>query len=394
MKYELKANQGIPASLLIMLSIATGLSVANCYYNQPLLGSIATDFKINDLSANAVATLTQVGYMLGLLFVIPLGDLFSRRKLILTNYVLAACSLLAIGTAQDIRIVWVASLITGATSVMPQFFIPLVSYHSAPSHKTRNVGIMQSCLLVGVLGSRILSGLIANAWGWRMVYFIAAGLMTYCWLMMYKVLPALPAQAKETYGRLMKSLWHILRKYPYLRIASARAALAYGAFFALWSCLAFKMKQAPFFAGDDIIGALGFCGLAGAATVVFISKYISVYGARRFSLMGGAVMLVAWLTAWWGGDSYAGIIIAILLIDAGMQSIHLANQTSVVTLDAEAINRVNTLYMTIYFLGGSVGTFVAGICWEHFQWTGTAIAGLTFIALSLLVSFTFKESKI
>lgn len=105
-------------------------------------------------------------------------------------------------------------------------------------------------------------------------------------------------------------------------------------------------------------------------------------------------MLVAWLTAWWGGDSYAGIIIAILLIDAGMQSILLANQTSVVTLDAEAINRVNTLYMTIYFLGGSVGTFVAGICWEHFQWTGTAIAGLTFIALSLLVSFTFKESKI
>lgn len=253
---------------------------------------------------------------------------------------------------------------------------------------------MQSCLLVGILGSRILSGLIANAWGWRMVYFIAAGLMTYCWLMMYKVLPALPAQAKETYGRLMKSLWHILRKYPYLRIASARAALAYGAFFALWSCLAFKMKQAPFFAGDDVIGALGFCGLAGAATVVFISKYIPIYGARRFSLIGGVVMLVAWLTAWCGGDSYAGIIIAILLIDAGMQSIHLANQTSVVTLDAEAINRVNTLYMTIYFLGGSVGTFVAGICWEHFLWTGTAIAGLTFIALSLLVSFTFKRNKI
>lgn len=127
MKYELKANQGIPASLLVMLSIATGLSVANCYYNQPLLGSIATDFKINDLSANVVATLTQVGYMLGLLFIIPLGDLLSRRKLILTNYVLAACSLLAIGTAQDIRIVWVASLIAGATSVMPQF-----SYHLCP----------------------------------------------------------------------------------------------------------------------------------------------------------------------------------------------------------------------------------------------------------------------
>lgn len=307
MKYELRENQGIPAPLLALMAVATGLSVANCYYNQPLLGSMAKEFAVSDFSASMVATLTQIGYVVGLVFVIPLGDLYSRKKLIQTNYIISLCALLAIALAPNIYWVWGASLVAGASSVMPQFFIPLVSYHSTPSRKVRNVGIIQSCLLL---------------------------------------------------------------KYPYLQIASLRAALAYGSFFALWSCLAFRMKQAPFFAGDGMIGALGLCGLAGASTVVFISDYVQKYGARFFSVAGGCVLLAAWLLAFWGNDSYLWIIIAILLIDAGMQCIHLSNQTSVVALDASAINRINTVYMTIYFLGGSAGTFVSGLSWQHYGWTG------------------------
>ena len=135
MKYELRENQGIPAPLLALMAVATGLSVANCYYNQPLLGSMAKDFAVNDFSASMVATLTQIGYVTGLVFVIPLGDLVSRKKLILTNYIVSACALLAISLAPNIYWVWGASLLAGASSVMPQFFIPLVSYHSAPAHK-------------------------------------------------------------------------------------------------------------------------------------------------------------------------------------------------------------------------------------------------------------------
>lgn len=220
MKYELRENQGIPAPLLALMAVATGLSVANCYYNQPLLGSMAKEFAVSDFSASMVATLTQIGYVVGLVFVIPLGDLDSRKKLIQTNYIISLCALLAIALAPNIYWVWGASLVAGASSVMPQFFIPLVSYHSTPSRKVRNVGIIQSCLLL---------------------------------------------------------------KYPYLQIASLRAALAYGSFFALWSCLAFRMKQAPFFAGDDMIGALGLCGLAGASTVVFISDHPFVESDQRSS---------------------------------------------------------------------------------------------------------------
>lgn len=150
MKYELRESQGISAPLLALMAVATGLSVANCYYNQPLLGSMAKDFAVSDFSASMVATLTQIGYVAGLVFVIPLGDLVSRKRLILTNYIVSSCALLAIALAPNIYWVWGASLLAGASSVMPQFFIPLVSYNSAPDHKVRNVGIIQSCLLIGI----------------------------------------------------------------------------------------------------------------------------------------------------------------------------------------------------------------------------------------------------
>ena len=386
MKYELRENQGIPAPLLALMAVATGLSVANCYYNQPVLGSMARDFDVNDFSASMVATLTQMGYVAGLVFVIPLGDLLPRKRLILANYVISSYALLAIALAPNIYWVWGASLLAGASSVMPQFFIPLVSYHSAPAHKVRNVGIIQSCLLIGILGSRVVSGLLADVWGWRSVYFVACALMLVCFLMIHKMLPVLSVRSQGNYISLMRSLLRLFSKYPYLRIASLRAALAYGSFFALWSCLAFRMKQEPFFASDDIIGALGLCGLAGASTVVFISGYIQKRGARFFSIVGGSVILTAWLLALFGNASYLWMIVAILLIDAGMQCIHLSNQTSVVALDVSAINRVNTIYMTIYFLGGSAGTFVSGLFWQHYGWTGVVGTGIAFAVASLLVN--------
>ena len=386
MKYELRENQGIPVPLLALMAVATGLSVANCYYNQPLLGSMAKDFTVNDFSASMVATLTQIGYVTGLMFVIPLGDLVSRKKLILTNYIIFSCALLAIALAPNIYWVWAASLLAGASSVMPQFFIPLVSYYSPPAHKVRNVGIIQSCLLIGILGSRVFSGFLADVWGWRSVYFVACLFMLGCFLMIHRMLPALPTCSQESYAGLMKSLLRLLSQYPYLRIASLRAALAYGSFFALWSCLAFRMKQEPFFASDDIIGALGLCGLAGASTVVFISGYIPKYGVRFFSVIGACLMLLTWIIALYGDNNYLWIIIAILLIDAGMQCVHLSNQASVVALDDSAINRINTVYMTVYFLGGSVGTFVSGLSWEHFSWTGVVCTGIFFIVASLLVN--------
>ena len=232
-----------------------------------------------------------------------------------------------------------------------------------------------------------LGGLLADAFGWRSVYFAAAAMMIICFAMMFKILPDQQAiVSKRKYADILKSLWTLLKKYPYLRFASLRASLAYGSFFALWSTLSFKMKQPPFFAGDDIIGALGLCGLAGAATVVFISSYIYKYGAKIFSAIGAFGIILAWLAALIGPDNYAWIIFAILVLDAGMQCIHLSNQTSVVALDSAAINRINTVYMSVYFVGGALGTFVGGLCWQHWGWTGVAASGIIFAAASLIVN--------
>ena len=299
MKYELRENHGIPAPLLALMAVATGLSVANCYYNQPLLGSMAKDFGVSDFSASMVATLTQIGYVVGLVFVIPLGDLVSRKQLILTNYIISSCALLAIALAPNIYWVWGASLLAGASSVMPQFFIPLVSFHSAPAHKVRNVGIIQSCLLIGILGSRVLSGFLADMWGWRSVYFVACVFMLGCFLMIYKMLPVLPARSRENYAGLMKSLLRLLAKYPYLRIASLRAALAYGSFFALWSCLAFRMKQErkSLSLRVTILSAHSVCADWQVHPRWFSSAAISKSMAQGFSLLSEDVWY--WLHGSW-----------------------------------------------------------------------------------------------
>ena len=387
MKRELAPNGGISFLLLAGLSFATAVSVANCYYNQPLLETIAQSLGVSRLCASAIAALTQAGYVAGLLFIIPLGDMFSRRKIILTNSLVAAAALICIGISTNVYSAWIASLIAGAASVMPQFFIPLVALDSTPEYKVRNVGIVQASLLVGILASRVFSGLLADAFGWRSVYFAAAAMMIICFAMMFKILPDQQAvAAKSKYADMLKSLWTLLKKYPYLRFASLRASLAYGSFFALWSTLSFKMKQPPFFAGDDIIGALGLCGLAGAATVVFISSYIYKYGAKIFSAIGAVGIILSWLAALIGHDNYVWIIFAILVLDAGMQCIHLSNQTSVVALDSAAINRINTVYMSVYFVGGALGTFVGGLCWQHWGWTGVAASGIIFASASLIVN--------
>ena len=386
----LEKNKGVSPRLLAVFSIATGLSVASCNYNQPLLGSIASEF--GESLASAIAVLTNVGIILGLIFLIPLGDILQRKRLILLNYALSTFGLLVIALCPGAAIVLIASLIVGLSSVMPQFFIPIVSFYSEPENKIRNIGIVQSCLLVGVLGSRVFSGMLGGAFGWRMVFFAGSALAFACFVMVFKTLPDIPAVSKKTsYPKLIISLWEILKKYPYLRIASGRSAFAFASFFALWSCIAFKMKQAPFYASDGVIGWLGLCGLAGASSALFASGMIRKYGAKKSSVAGASIMAAAWLVEWLGGGGYFGIITGILLLDAGMQLTHMANLSSIVGLDLNSVNRVNTLYMIIYFSGGALGIFFAGIGWRVLQWTGVAAVGLAFLSLSLFVSLRSSD---
>lgn len=391
MKTELKENGGIPAHILWTLAIVAGISVANLYYNQPLLNLMRDDLDTTDFRANLIAMVTQGGYALGLLFIVPLGDLFHRKKIILLNFAVLVVALCAMAAARDIYTVWGASLLTGICSVVPQIFVPIASQYSRPEHKGRNVGLVISGLLTGILASRVVSGWVGDVLGWREMYVIAAVGMCLCALVVLKVLPDIPPTFKGQYRTLMGSLFLLVRDHPALRVYSVRAGLAFGSFLALWSCLAFKMEGAPFHADSDVVGALGLCGIAGALTASFVGKHVKRVGIRNFNYIGCALILSAWASLYFGGSSYAGIIAGVLLIDIGMQCIQLSNQTSIFELCPSASNRVNTIFMTTYFIGGSLGTFLAGSFWHVGGWAGVAAVGATLTLCSLsLTLFTRK----
>ena len=286
MKQELKENQGLPASLLWTLAIIAGISVANLYYNQPLLNRISRDLQTSEFTANLIAMITQIGYAIGLLFIIPLGDLFKRKTIILINFTVLVVSLLTIALNPYIHLILFASLLTGICSVMPQIFIPIAAQFSTPETKGKNVGMIVSGLLTGILASRVVSGIIGEYLGWRFIFFVAAGMMVICVIIIMRVLPDMPCNFKGRYSDLMKSLFSLVMEYPQLRISSLRAGIAFGSFLALWTSLAFKMEQAPFFAGNNIVGLLGAHFLQGLPNVKVIRCENTAVAARMVAESG------------------------------------------------------------------------------------------------------------
>lgn len=392
MKQELKENQGLPASLLWTLAIIAGISVANLYYNQPLLNRISRDLQTSEFTANLIAMITQIGYAIGLLFIIPLGDLFKRKTIILINFTVLVVSLLTIALTPYIHLILFASLLTGICSVMPQIFIPIAAQFSTPETKGKNVGmIVSGLLLTGILASRVVSGIIGEYLGWRFIFFVAAGMMVICVIIIMRVLPDMPCNFKGRYSDLMKSLFSLVMEYPQLRISSLRAGIAFGSFLALWTSLAFKMEQAPFFAGNNIVGLLGLCGIAGALTASYIGNYVQVLGVKRLNYIGCGLIFSAWFSLYSGQNSYVGIIIGIFIIDIGMQCIQLSNQTTIFSLSPKAANRINTIFMTTYFIGGSIGTLLAGIFWHWFGWQGVVGTGITLATCSFMINIFSKK---
>lgn len=391
MKQELKENQGLPASLLWTLAIIAGISVANLYYNQPLLNRISRDLQTSEFTANLIAMITQIGYAIGLLFIIPLGDLFKRKTIILINFTVLVVSLLTIALTPYIHLILFTSLLTGICSVMPQIFIPIAAQFSTPETKGKNVGMIVSGLLTGILASRVVSGIIGEYLGWRFIFFVAAGMMVICVIIIMRVLPDIPCNFKGRYSDLMKSLFSLVMEYPQLRISSLRAGIAFGSFLALWTSLAFKMEQAPFFAGNNIVGLLGLCGIAGALTASYIGNYVQVLGVKRLNYIGCGLIFSAWFSLYSGQNSYVGIIIGIFIIDIGMQCIQLSNQTTIFSLNPKAANRINTIFMTTYFIGGSIGTLLAGIFWHWFGWQGVVGTGITLATCSFMINIFSKK---
>lgn len=383
---QLKENKGIERSLLLTMAVIAGLTVANCYYNQPLLEMIRHDMGVSQHEANLITVVTQIGYALGLCFMIPMGDLYSRRRIIVINMSVAAVMAIFIAFSQRVWIVWGASLLLGACSVIPQFFIPIAGQYSEKKNKGRNMGIVLSGLLTGILASRVVSGYVGEWLGWREMFIIAALIMIVCLILTLKIMPQIDSNYVGTYRGLMKSVFHIVANNARIRLYAIRAAFSFGSMMAIWSCLAFRLAQAPFFSGSEMVGTLGMCGIAGALAASGLGKLVNQWGIRKLSLYGACLQLVAWTTAYLFGDTYMGLIVAIILVDIGLQCLQLSNQSGCIQEMPEASNRANTIFMTTYFIGGSFGTYCAGLAWTHEGWMGVCAVGAVLAAISLSIT--------
>ena len=390
---ELIPNGGIPRSTLFAMAVIGGLTVANLYYNQPLLEDMRQSLGATELQANLITFITQLGYASGLVLIVPLADKVSRRKIISVNMSVAVVCCLAIALAKNLWVIWLASLVLGCNSVVPQMFVPVASHFSKPENKSRNMGIVLTGLLSGVLGARVLSGYVGDWAGWRTMFAIAAVIMMVCLICMLRTLPVMPNSFEGSYGKLMRSIGSIYRQYPAIRIYALRGGLSFGSMMAIWSCMAFHLAGAPFYAGSEAVGMLGLCGLAGAAAASGIGKYIPRLGIERFCRIGSVLQFSAWAVAYLFSDSYVGLVAAIMLVDVGAQCYQLSNQSGCLALVPEATNRSNTIFMSHLFAGGSLGTLCAGVAWNYGGWNAICLTGFLFAFAVALVSFLFSRTQ-
>lgn len=377
--------------LLWLMTITTGIVVGNNYYNQPLLGLMAKDFSVSETQISMIAMLTQIGFALGLLFIVPLGDMVRRKKLILSVFLAMILSLLGMVLAPNLPLLYVASFMIGFSSVVPQMFVPLTAELASDDKRSAAIGMVMSGLLLGILLSRVVAGFIGELFGWKMVYYMAIAAMVILMSLIAFKLPDVKPNFKGSYGQLMKSLTHLVSTQPVLRLAAFRGALAFAGFSGLWISLVFHLENEPFNAGATVAGAFGVVGAAGALAASMVSRVQKKIPHRKVVSISIYLMLISWVIFLSAGYTYVGLIVGVIFLDLGLQALHISNQSSFFALNIGAVNRLNTVYMFSYFVGGSLGTYLASLTWKHFQWEGVVWLGMGCTLFVLLAHIRFAK---
>jgi predicted MFS family arabinose efflux permease len=377
--------------LIWLLTVATGASVANLYYNQPLLSSIARTFHATPRAAGAIATLTQAGYAVGLLLFVPLGDIVERRRLITLLLCLVAGALLIVGLGPTLRVVMAASFAVGVTTVVPQLLLPFAAGLAPPSMRGRIVGQVVSGLLVGILAGRAVAGVVGDVAGWRAMYLGASAAMLVLAVVLWRALPAVKPATAASYGSLIRSIGTLFRKEPVIRDAALLGALTFAAFSAFWTTLAFRLQEPPLHSGSAMAGSYGLIGLVGAAVAPLAGRTADKTHPRRtvgLALLGN---VVAWLVLLALGHALWGLAIGVLLLDAATQAAQVSNQARVYALPTHAHNRLNTIYMVGYFIGGAAGSALAVVAWDAFRWPGVCAVALGSLLTAYAVYFARRN---
>ncbi|GGI22055.1 MFS transporter [Pedobacter mendelii] len=377
---------------IILMAFCTGLIVANIYYCQPLVILVAKDFNLTESHAGRITYLTQIGYALGLFLLVPLGDMFERKKQILIITGLAIVALLAAAFSTTFFLLEIASILIGACSIVPQLILPLAANLSSDENRGANIGMIMSGLLVGILASRALSGSIGFWLGWRAVYFMAAGICALLIVLMAKRFPQSYPAFKGTYKELMSSMFSYIKTQPALRETSIINFLAFAIISAFWTTMVLFLANPPFSFQTLQIGLFGIAGAAGALAAPLVGKLSDGNNPRKNLLIGFILQIISIGLFYFTGNHLYLFVIGIILIDIGQQAIHVTNQTRIYTLIPEARNRLNTIFMSVSFIGASCGSALGLFLWDKGGWNLFCYGMTGIIVLNSLI-YTFYGRK-
>ncbi len=368
--------------LLPFLGMAAGAGVATIYYNQPLLLEMSRTFHASSGQVGAVAVATQVGYAAGMLMFVPLGDVAERRGLITKLFAAVSLALLAAGLAPSLWVLVAASVAIGMTGAVTHVVVPIAPELVEPGESGRAVGTVMTGLLLGILLGRTASGWLAMVMGWRSVFLVAAGFTALFVPLLWWRLPKMPPVRAVSYGDALVSLWKLAKEQPTLREAAAIGFLSFAAFSAFWTNLAFLLGTPHYRMGAGVAGSFGVLGAAGAMAASFAGRMADRRGSRFVVAPGVGLLGAGYLAFLFAGFHMAGLIVGVILLDIGQQTMHIGNQTRIFKLVEGARSRINTIYMIVFFLGGAAGSALSSTAWAHWQWYGVCGLGLGMLALA------------
>ncbi|WP_331456656.1 MFS transporter [Bordetella pseudohinzii] len=369
--------------MVFLMSAATGLAVASNYYAQPLLHIIGEQFQVSNAATGSIVTIAQLSYAVGLMLLVPLGDILERRRLIVFMTALSAGGLLISANAPSLGWLMLGTFLTGMLSVVAQVLVPFGATLADPAQRGRIVGTLMSGLLLGILLARTAAGVLADLGGWRTVYWVAAALLLAMSAVLWRILPDHPGSAQLSYARLLLSIWRLYREEPLLRARSLIGGLLFACFSMLWTPLTFLLSSPPYGYSMTTIGLFGLAGAMGAYAARRFGRMADQGLGNRATVVGLALLLGSWALIAWGAHAVIPLLIGIVIQDMAIQGVHVTNQSAVYRLRPEARSRLTAGYMTAYFIGGAAGSLASAWIYGHFGWYGVTATGAATALLAL-----------
>jgi predicted MFS family arabinose efflux permease len=371
---------------LPFLGMACAVSVGSIYYNQPLLLVMGQTFGRDARSMELVAVATQIGYAVGILCFVPLGDVAERRALMMRMYAAVSMALLLVAFSPSLAWMIVASVLVGLMAAVTHVVVPMAPDLVPHEQRGKAIGTVMTGLLLGILLARTFAGWVAKMEGWRAVYVVAAVMNLAFVPILYRMMPQMEPRASLTYRQAMRSLWTLFRGEPLLREAGILGALTFGSFSCFWTTIAYLLDS-HYKMGPAVAGTFGLVGAAGAMVAPFAGWLADTRGTRYVVTVAGSVLTASfvWMlltdklhvsTVWHMTALAAGVV----ALDLGQQMMQVGNQTRIFGLGAQVRSRLNTIYMVMYFAGGAVGSAVSGWAWWRWGWNGVCAVALAFLA--------------